>query len=325
METPQPRATRLGDMLDQLDTDATERYAAFEAGQPLGPKTGFGRLDSVIGGWFPPGLHTLHGQAGAGKSALALQIAATCGVPALLISCEMNPVDLLLRHTARCQDVLLTKLKGGAPPMKPAELLDHVRAAAARSPELWLVDARSAWPDAEWITDTAKMARGTGKHVLVVIDSLHAWAGGIPGNLQEYAALNLALAACLTLAASLKAPILVVAERNRAKGKDGGQDAAAGTRKFEYSSETVLDLRRVNEKREPGASADDEPGGPARADPSNGRAMELILRKNRHGKEGERIDIDYFPSVMRFVDPNEARSNGAIHTVGGSVSRDWFS
>ena len=148
-----------------------------------------------------------------------------------------------------------------------------------------------------------------------MIDSLHAWAGGLPGaDRGEYEALNLSIRACLKLAADLEAPVLVVAERNRKSGKSGGQDASAGSRKFEYSAESVLALQRVDE-------TDDEddtrtPAGKPRQAPEGCRAMQLIAQKNRHGKEGERIDLDYDPQIMRFTDPNESRKAGN--------GKDWY-
>src|SRR5918996_1264990 len=77
------------------------------------PVTRIPQLDDVLGGALQPGVHVVHASPGAGKTALALQIAATCGFPALFVTCEMAPLELLRRITARVTETLLGRLKSG--------------------------------------------------------------------------------------------------------------------------------------------------------------------------------------------------------------------
>src|SRR5829696_3798503 len=85
---------RLGDLIGALRDDAAAAYEAKQSGKPRGPITRIPQLDDVLGGALQPGVHVLHASPGAGKTALALQIAATCGFPALFVTCEMAPLEL---------------------------------------------------------------------------------------------------------------------------------------------------------------------------------------------------------------------------------------
>src|SRR4051794_21962781 len=84
--TPAPRLLRLRDLAVDLAADAEARHAARAAGTPLGPVTSLPRLDDRLGAALPPGLHSLHGQPGVGKTAFLLQVAAQCGCPALFVT-----------------------------------------------------------------------------------------------------------------------------------------------------------------------------------------------------------------------------------------------
>ena len=302
-----PRGVRLSDLLDRLDAEARRCYEAHAKGSPLGARTGLDVLDTAIGGYLRPGIHVLQGPAGVGKSALAQQIASTAGVPALLVSMELSPLELLLRHTARATGTPLSELKGSPSPMEPGTLLELATNAANNAPMLSLLDARMAWPPISSIEQAAIAARGEDPHVLVVIDSLHSWADGSPGGAGEYERLNEALRLCLGLAASLSAPVLVVAELSRAatfaadqsrtKARIGGNlSASAGTRKFEYAAETVFDLSREKRKTDSRGSLGRE-------------TQELIctIEKNRHGVRGAALRLIWDPSLMRISMPGQSQ------------------
>lgn len=91
----------LAAIVEDLAADAAARRLAKTEGRPLGPVTGFSKLDSMLSGSLMPGLHILHGKPGSTKSAFALTIATQCQVPALFVSCEMGAVELLRRLIAR--------------------------------------------------------------------------------------------------------------------------------------------------------------------------------------------------------------------------------
>lgn len=282
--TPAPALLTLDALL--LATAAEADRAAMRAGtgRPGGPITGIPALDSALGGYLACGLHVLHGAPGTGKTALALQIAASCQAPALVVTAEMAPVELARRIIARTTDTPLGDLRSGA--LDGPAVLALGRRAAGTVPWLAILDATQG--PAPTVEDLAvaldavrNLARRGGEHgrlaldtgALLVIDSGHAWATGLdaPG-VTEYDRLNAAINGLHGLARAENVPILVTAERNRASMQSGGQNAAAGTRAWEYRAETVLDLRD-----------DDGKDGQVGPDASTARRVTIGIHKNRHG------------------------------------------
>jgi replicative DNA helicase len=286
---PLPRLTRLGDLLGDLELAAIEAREAYESGRPRNPVTGIPSLDRELGGCLSNGLHVLHGPTGSGKSALAQQIAGDCRFPAVLVTAEMQPVELLRRHTARKTDTPLSRLKDGSLP--PSEVMELARRAVEESPYLALVDATYAFADANWIRNALESTRRDSPRALLVIDSLHSWAMRMPGveDTSEYDRLDRALDVLVRLAAEVSCPILIVAERNRASRVSGGVAAGAGTRHIEFWSESVLGLSYEKDADTPPAP------GPAGEVP-----MVLSIDKNRSGGSGKRIKLTFNGSRMRF-------------------------
>ncbi|HEX2949147.1 MAG TPA: DnaB-like helicase C-terminal domain-containing protein [Armatimonadota bacterium] len=282
--TPEvPRLCRLSDLLSDWERDAQAAYTAQQTGVPRGPLTGFAALDRELGGALAPGIHIVHGQPGTGKTAFALQIAASCRYPALYLTAEMTPLELLRRLTARASGVYLGRLKSGE--LTPAQSLDLAKKAIAASPDLIFIDGTQSFASPEWIREVAEVCRETHEHLLLVVDSIHSWAEGAMVEATEYDALNAALASLRTLATALNCPVLVVAERNRASMKQGGLSAGAGTRKIEYAAETVLDLER-NGRDLP--TADSEV------------PVTVKIAKNRHGAAGKELDFLFHGALQRF-------------------------
>ena len=280
---PKPPFFALGALLGAFGDDAEESHTARVSGVPRGPQTGFPALDRELSGALRPGLHWLHGNAGTGKTALALQIAARCGFPALFVSCEMAPLELLKRHTARETGTFLGKFKSGELTRAGAESL--ARRAIEAAPALALCDATQARAPLQFLCDIAEIVKGDAPHVLLVVDSLHSWALRLFPDLPEYEALNRAISGLQALAARLGCPILAICERNRSSMASGGLNAGAGTRKIEYSGETVIDLHREDKARE---------------DSAGEVAVKVTLSKNRHGAAGKGFDLQFNGALQRF-------------------------
>jgi replicative DNA helicase len=280
-----PRLFRPAQLLEAWAADAEAAHQARRTGTPRGPATGIKTLDSVLGGALAAGLHVLHGGHGAGKTALALQMAATCGFPALYLSAETHILELFRRIVARVTGTFLGRLRSGE--LAPYESLALARQAAEAVPLLAFADATESFATVAWLRDAALATRGQAAHVLVVIDSAHEWAESAGGELAEYDRLNAALAGLRTLAGQLNAPVLALAERNRASIAAGGLSAAAGTRRFEYAAATVLDLNAADE------------GG--RSDPHE-RIVTLRVAKNRYGAAGREIRLRFHGALQRFTE-----------------------
>ena len=288
---PKPKLSSLPELLDQLEEEDRAAYEARTAGRPLGAGTGLAGLDHLIGGYLQRGIHVVHGSPGAGKTALALQIAGDCGCPAVLVSCEMRPVELLRRHTARKTATLLGALKNGE--MPPSDSLALARRAAEEAPHLFLADATRAYADTDFLLSAAARARGSAPdvpHFLLLIDSLHTWASGSPAALDEYARLAVHLTALREISQHLACAIVVVSERNRQSMEKGGISAGAGHRGIEYGAETVIDL--------------DTAGTP---DANGEQKMLLKVAKNRHGATGQ-IDMLFHGAFQRFRNASTDRT-----------------
>jgi len=279
----EPRLTRLGDLLDDWQAHAEAAHDAYANGAPLGAVTGVRTLDRELGGALEPGVHVVLGSPGTGKSAFVLQAAASAGCPALLVTCEMSPLELLRRHTARITGTYLGRLKSGE--LSPSGSLELAKQAIAAAPDLVLADATQAYASHAWIAKQAAMVRGDSPHVLVIVDSIHSWAEQAPGNFAEYDVLNESLAALRTVASKLQAPVLAVSERNRAGMAKGGLSSGAGSRKIEYGGSTVLDLQR------------DGDGG---ADAAGEVRINLKIEKNRNGAAGKTIALRFNGALQKF-------------------------
>ncbi len=279
-----PRLTRLGDLLGEWAAEADASHTAHLANRPRGPVTGIRPLDVELGGCLPVGLNIAHGMPGAGKTAFALQIAASCGCPALYVTCEMAPLELLRRLIARVTGTYLGRLRSGE--LSAVEAVSLAKRAIAEAPDLALADATRWSADPSWLLDAAVAVRGDAQHLLLVIDSVHSWAESrVPAGMEIREAINAALATLRGLASELGCPILAIAERNRASMKGGGLAASAESRKFEYSAETVLDLQRDPEKR---------------PDAYGKVPVTVDFAKNRNGVAGKKVNLVFFGAVQRF-------------------------
>ncbi len=278
-----PQLCRLSDLLDDWEKEAHEAYEARINGQQRGPITGISTLDADLGGALWPGLYIVHGQPGSGKTAFALQIAATCGVPSLFVSCEMAPLELLRRHTARVTGTFLQRLRSGE--MRPHESMQLARRAIAAAPQLALIDATRCPAPPAYLLDCMRIVRAEEPHFLLIIDSAQSWAESMNNGSSEYETLNAGLAALRNLAHSLNCPILAISERNRESMSSGGLSAGAGSRKIEYGAEAILELGR-------------EPD--ARPDLTGEVPVKLRLAKNRHGAPGKSMALSFNGALQRF-------------------------
>lgn len=272
----QPQVFSMATLAGLVETDAASRHQRHLSGELLGPVPPFEKLQKAIGGFFEPGLHVLHGSPGLGKTAMALQTAARCQTPALFVSCEIGVLQLVWRLMAQFTFNDYNRFRGGY--HTPAAVAEIFRTTAQQCPMLHIADGLRAPVKP---ADLAVMVEGIRKthgsdHLLIVIDSVHAWATGVYSDRTEYDALRDACEELSAHGVSWGVPILGVAERNRASQKEGGQNASAGSRKFEYKAESVFGLDR---------DPDQTP------DPTS-TAVLLDISKNRNGEaNGQKLNF----------------------------------
>lgn len=280
--TDEPRILPVGALAGEWMEAAQANFDARVHGKPRGPLLPFAGILPDLGEAWPVGAHVIHGQPGTGKTAFGLQTATETGCPALFVTTEMSPLELLRRIVARVTETYLGRLRSGE--IHPDDMRKLLNAAAARVPYLVIADATQTPAPSEWIRRTAEATRGKHDHLLVVIDSLHSWVDSQDTDASEYEALNGGCAALRKLAHQLSCAVVMIAERNRVSMKNGGLSAGAGTRKIEYGAETVIDL------------ACDEN---APIDGRGEKRVTLKVVKNRNGSCGETA-LMFHGALQRF-------------------------
>jgi replicative DNA helicase len=286
-----PPVFRFADLITDFVADAEAAAFARASGNPRGVVTCFENLDQALGGYLAQGIHVLQAAPGAGKTAFALQVAASCGFPALFVSVEMGLLELFRRTIARVTSTSLTKIKSGE--ISPQEARRLALITAEKIPKLALMDATQCYAAPSLIVESANLLREhfQSEHVLIELDSLHAWARSSRAFLpelamsSEYELINAALESVSGIAAQLKCPILLIAHRNREgnKSKDASMHTAKGSGDVEYIAETIIDLTRKGE-----------------TDAAGERDVTAFLHKNRNGEPGLSFNLKFHGNLQRF-------------------------
>lgn len=277
-----PRLWPLNQLINEALIDASEAHEAKLTGKPRGPITGLKKLDQKIGGSLPrEAITIILGNTGAGKTAFAGQIASHCGCPAVYLTTEMSPVELLRRHTARETKTFLGRLKSGE--LTPAEFGNLVGQATKKIPQLDILEGTTVYADVSYLREVMNTAKGDAKDAVLVIDSLHTWARGSGTGASEYDALNDHLTSLGRLAKQVKCSVVVICEQSRAAMEGGGVNSGAGTRFIEYGADLVLDLKAKKE-----------------IDGAGEKSVTLTLAKNRHGVPGETLELHFNGALQRF-------------------------
>lgn len=292
--SPVPNPALLGDLADLLLAEEAIAHEMKRTGRKPGAVTGFASLDDEIGGYLAIGVHTLLAAPGAGKSALALQIAGSAACPCLYITSEMRRAELLRRIVARVTDTYLGKLRGGE--LSEVELRARVKKAAEQCPMLSLYDVREHKATSDDIRARAESLRERfdSPQLLLIIDSVTDWAANSVGEearalVGDFAIAEKAITNVAELASTLSCPIIAIAHRNRTgQSKEADKlHSAKGTGRYEYVSESVWSLERDAKKE-----ADDQGCTPA--------TLEIL--KNRHGGTGLNLKLKFEGRVQKFTE-----------------------
>lgn len=292
-----PPVVLLDELIGALMADTEAAAAARASGIPRGPVTGLQKLDGLLGGYLAPGLHVLQGGPGAGKTALALQIASRCYYPCLYVTSEMPLLELFRRLVARETQTYLNKLKTGELGAKETQRL--ALQTVERLPRFAFMDGTHAHAEPSLIYDAADGLRvkADATTILVVIDSLQMWALGARSSDQqlsaatEYDLINSGLDAAAVIASRLACPVLMISHRNRAGQKDGGLHSSKGSGSIEYLAESLIDLSTKRDQPQPDKNSEIE--------------ITLSIHKNRHGVAGTNISLLYSGGLQTFREAGE--------------------
>lgn len=273
------RPHMLADLVGELVADAEAQAEAVAAGRARGPVSRIEPLDTTLGGYFRPGLHGFTGDPGSGKTALALQVAANCGTPAVYVTAEQAPVELLRKVIARVTQTRLEDVRAAT----PAKVRELAAIAARSAPALMLLDATIGPAPANLVEGFAGELRQRCKtrDVLLIIDALQPWARGL-GDGQEYDLLQAGLTDLVRLTSKLRAPVLVLSHRNRAStgSHASALTAAKGSADFEHMVESALHLAVEKDEK----AAKFHPGT---------RRVNVVVGKNRHGPTDVTIPLHF--------------------------------
>jgi replicative DNA helicase len=280
-----------GDLIS-VEAAVTETWATIErvtdAGAPeLGIGTGFPDLDRMTRGMFPGNLIILAARPGAGKSALALNIAHyaanTEGHTVAFFSLEMSRQETTERLLGAVGRVNMHRVMWGRAADQDMARLSLARAEAAAS-ALWIDDTS---------TQTVMSIRGKARRLkarhglgLIVVDYLQLLASErrYDNRVVEVGAMSRGLK---QLAGELGVPILCLSQLNRAsESRTESKPRISDLREsgsLEQDANQVWLLHRPHEYR-------------PEEDPA---LAELIVGKNRKGPTGT-VKLRWWPEATRF-------------------------
>lgn len=278
--------------------DAVDWCATDYQNRPRPVPTGIPKLDHVLIGGLKPGVYTVLGRPGEGKSALAIFMAesvATSGSGAAVISLEMPDHDAWLRAASSysvrrngengCRmfswsavdyEADATARYGGSNLSSGG---DAIITAARLMSSLPLLIAAPPEPSIGTVVSLLAEAKDVGAQ-MAVVDYLQLI--DVPGIDREYERVSTAMRSLVGSSLELKLPIVLLAAMNRG-GLTGGASmhSASGSSVIEYASTCVMTYVRDKDAE----SADGT------------RAMLLNVEKNRSGMvTDEPIRLKYWPA-----------------------------
>lgn len=254
--------------------------------------TGFAPLDAILGGgMLRSGLYILAARPGMGKTTAALQfadnIAANVG-PVLFVSLEMSLEQIEGKRIARMSGIPSDEILLGN-----GKNLDYrkIRSAAEELKKLPLHISRRP---AATVAQIRRMAKGIPDLQCLVVDYL----GKItPSNskVSRYEATTAISGDLKTLAVELGVPVLCLAQLNRENTSRNDKrpqlsdlrDSGA----IEQDADGVIMLHRADYYE-----ADETP-----LKPWESVELEIIVRKNRHGRSFGTCTAGFFPATGKII------------------------
>lgn len=276
---------------DDLFRAFWEHRKMVESGAGAVP-TGFAPLDTILGGgMLRSGLYILAARPGMGKTTVALQfadsIAANVG-PVLFVSLEMSLEQIEGKRIARMSGIPSDEILLGN-----GKNLDYrkIRSAAEELKKLPLHISRRPTATAAQIRRMAKQIEGL---QCVVVDYLGkiATSNSMASRYEAVTAISHDLK---TLAVELGVPVLALAQLNRENtGRNDKRPQLSDLRDsgaIEQDADGVIMLHR-----EDYYAADETP-----LNPWESVALEIIVRKNRHGRSFGICSAGFFPATGKII------------------------
>lgn len=271
MSNSQEEATPISEIVS-CNIDKYEM--ASTRGGITGAPSGFNDLDFIIGGFHPSDFIILAARPGMGKTALAMNIAENCGVPAICFSLEMAKSQLVDRILSGKSKINLTKIINGRLNGQDWERLSSAADSVSALPVLIDDSPALHYSEIRRRTRAAYKKHGIG---IVIIDYLQLMRGdGDKKNREnEISSISRALKA---IAKELQIPVIALAQLNRELEKRSNKRPELSdlreSGQIEQDADVVLFIYREEHYVKGNVPAD-----------LNGKA-EIIVAKHRNGPTG---------------------------------------
>jgi len=236
-------------------------------------------LDKAMGG-LQEGLHILGAEPGAGKTALALNIArATAtrhGLPVVYASFDETPERLALKILAARSGLSMSGMTSGdvTPDAVDVEIAEHAQALASIS----FVPADARLSIGELVEQLSGALEQQGKDIgLLVVDYLQPWAASYAAGakIELRVAVGAMALELRALALRTHCPALLVSAQNRSGQGSASMTSLRESSDLEYGADSILML--TNDAEAPVGTG------------KYGRMLTLV--KNRFGPNGLQIPL----------------------------------
>ena len=257
----------------------TEAHAAAASGRGFaGLPTGLSSIDKALGG-LQTGLHILAAEPGAGKTALALNIAsniARTAAPVIYASFDETADRLALKVLAARSGICMSDMTAGKVPLaKVAEAFEQYGTSLER---LSFMPADSSITPTDLIEQLRdRLAHHKASSGLLVVDYLQPWAAVMAaGKHTEFRMAVGAVALELRrVAVETRCPVLLISAQNRTGQGTASMTSLRESSDLEYGADSIMLLTR-DEMAVVGTDK---------------RAITLTLAKNRFGQSGQQLRL----------------------------------
>lgn len=266
-----------------LEDASSRRQRREETGEAVfGLRTGLPRLDRLLCG-LNRGLYLLAGAPGVGKTSLGLQMAlhVARSRPVVYVTFENSASSLVLKALCASASLKMVDVARGFVDLSPLSSASAALSDSLRHLQVIEGDGSFTVGNLRAVARRALEQQGGDGPCLLVIDYLQLWAK-VSRELHVFSDTRTKVDALggelIGLARRLDSPVLALSSQSRAGGGYGrgagraALDSLKESGDLEYSADVALFLT-------PEQDSQSEEGQPV-------RALELALKKNRHGPTG---------------------------------------
>lgn len=293
--------------------------------------TGFEVLDAVLDGGLYEGLYILGAISSLGKTTYVMQVVdqiAQQGHDVLIVSLEMARSELMAKsisrhtyliahannkydakhHPKTTRGITTGMFYGGYSPLEIELIEEATKAYASYANHIYTMEGVGAIGTEEIRERVNEHIHFTGRAPVVVVDYIQQLAS-YEERATDKQKTDRAVMELKRISRDFKIPVIGISSFNRQNYQtEVGMEAFKESGAIEYSSDVLIGLQLKD-----GAKADKEKVNELlRADP---RLIELVILKNRNGRTGDKIQMNYRPKFNRIKEDSEQ-----LKIDGGSIN-----